>query len=99
LYWLCAAAAAAVCSSKKQQSYECAASTMAMGRNFRVYHNLGHTGPGQPYSLIMEQKARGEMLIVENYAISSLSELFKQQSVSATYYEMSCVMSRYENVA
>ena len=49
---------------------------MAMGRNFRVYHNLGHTGPGQPYSLIMEQKARGERLIVEDFAISNLGTLY-----------------------
>lgn len=46
---------------------------MAMGRNLRVYHNLGHAGPGQGYSLILEHKALGEMLLVEDYAIDNLS--------------------------
>ena len=49
--------------------------TMAMGRNLRVYHNLGHAGPGQGYSLILEHKALGEMLPMEDFAIDNLSKL------------------------
>ena len=47
---------------------------MAMGRNLRVYHNLGHASPAQGYSLILEHKALGEMLLVEDYAIDNISE-------------------------
>lgn len=46
---------------------------MAMGRPLRVYHNLpqmaNHTAA---YSLVMEQKNRDEILLVENYAIVAL---------------------------
>ena len=49
---------------------------MAMGRNLRVYHNLPNVGPNQSYSLLLENKARGEeYLLIENYAIVSLGEL------------------------
>ena len=45
---------------------------MAMGRPLRVYHNLPNVGPTQPYSLIVEQRNRNEILLVENYAIVPL---------------------------
>lgn len=47
---------------------------MAMGRNLRVFHNLPNCGPTQPYSLIVEQRGRDEILLVENYAIVPLSK-------------------------
>ena len=28
---------------------------MAMGRSFRVFHNLAQVGQGNPYSLVLEQ--------------------------------------------
>lgn len=47
-----------------------------MGRNVRVFHNLVG-GPNatvipNPYSLIVEQRGKGDILLVENYAIVSL---------------------------
>ena len=48
--------------------------TMAMGRNLRVFHNLGHSSPGRGYSLILEHKALREMLLVEDFAIDNLSK-------------------------
>ena len=51
---------------------------MAMGRNLRVYHNLPNVGPNQSYSLLLENKARGEeYLLIENYAIVSLGKTWK----------------------
>ena len=52
---------------------------MAMGRNLRVYHNLSpgsgsSTTTGGPYSLIMEQRGKNEILLVENYAIVPLGK-------------------------
>ena len=49
-----------------------------MGRSFRVFHNLGQMGPaGSPYSLVLDQKGRGleEMLLVENYAVTTIGEV------------------------
>ncbi len=55
-----------------------------MGRNLRVYHNLQPQNPSvgggqaaaaagrRPYSLIMEQRGRSEVLVVENYAIVAI---------------------------
>ena len=51
---------------------------MAMGRSFRVFHNLGQVGQaGSPYSLVLDQKGRGleEMLLVENYAVTTIGEV------------------------
>ncbi|XP_059090202.1 synaptojanin-1-like isoform X2 [Tigriopus californicus] len=45
---------------------------MAMGRPLRVYHNLPQVGVHAAYSLVMEQKNRDEILLVENYAIVAL---------------------------
>ena len=28
---------------------------MAMGKSFRVFHNLGQVGQGSPYSLVLDQ--------------------------------------------
>ena len=49
---------------------------MAMGRSFRVFHNLGQVGQGSPYSLVLDQKGRGleEMLLIENYAMTTIDE-------------------------
>ena len=51
---------------------------MAMGRNLRAYHNLAPgsaaTTTGGPYSLILEQRGKNEILLVENYAIVPLGE-------------------------
>lgn len=53
---------------------------MAMGRNLRVLHNglPGHQQqpqqPQRPYSLVLEHRTKGEVLLVENYAIVALGE-------------------------
>ena len=55
---------------------------MAMGRNLRVYHNVLSAAQGgggapsapRPYSLVLEQRGKGEILLVENYAIVALGE-------------------------
>ena len=49
---------------------------MAMGRGCKVFHNIlgpkGQLAEGQPYSLVMEQRNKNEVLLFENYAIVSL---------------------------
>jgi hypothetical protein len=49
---------------------------MAMGRGCKVFHNIlgpkGQLVEGQPYSLVMEQRNKNEVLLFENYAIVSL---------------------------
>ncbi len=57
---------------------------MAMGRNFRVFHNAplpGQPPPAapRPYSLVLEQRGREqEVVLVENYAITTLGESKRQ---------------------
>ncbi len=50
---------------------------MAMGRSFRVYHNPAHVGPGNPYSLVLEQKGRGQedLLLIENYSVTVIGTI------------------------
>ena len=61
--------------------------TMAMGRNLRVFHNLGHSSPGRGYSLILEHKALREMLLVEDFAIDNLSKFSVVSDATVIYAE------------
>lgn len=59
---------------------------MAMGRGFKVYHNLNHAGqvnPGpsgeeQPFSIVVEQRAKSDVLLMEcisdNYVMVTLGQ-------------------------
>ena len=61
--------------------------TMAMGRAFKVYHNLtpqGQVGPGpsgeeQHFSLVVEQRGKSEVLLMEcindNYVMATMGEM------------------------
>ena len=60
---------------------------MAMGRAFKVYHNLTHQGlvpPGpsgeeQHFSLVLEQRGKSEVLMMEcindNYVMAPMGEM------------------------
>ena len=46
-----------------------------------MFHNIlgpkGQLAEGQPYSLVMEQRNKNEVLLFENYAIVSLRKFMK----------------------
>lgn len=62
---------------------------MAMGRGFRVYHNLQNVTPTQPYSLVLEQRGKNEVLLLENYAVVSLCKYFIVGLMGVTVYVQS----------
>jgi hypothetical protein len=59
---------------------------MAMGRGLKVYHNLnsqgqvgaGPTGEEQPFSIVLEQRGKSDMLLLEcindNYVVVTMGK-------------------------
>ena len=50
---------------------------MAMGRGLRVFHPnpaLANPEVQRPYSLVMEQRGRQEVLLLENYAVTTMGK-------------------------
>lgn len=57
---------------------------MAMGRGLRAFHINQAGTTNQPYSVILEQRGRNDVLLFENYTVASLGRLhFKNSKITS----------------
>jgi len=73
---------------------------MAMGRGFKVYHNLnpggqlgiGPSGEELPYSIVLEQRGKSDVLLMEcihdNYVVVTLGKSCKEIIFTKTTFDI-----------